>query len=80
MDLVICDLRMPHGSGEELYRWLQQRRPELVGRVVFSSGDVLAPEAATFLAEVRRPVLPKPFELDDIARVVDEVRASARAS
>jgi two-component system NtrC family sensor kinase len=80
LDLVICDLRMPQGSGEELYRWLQRHRPELAGRVVFSSGDVLAPEAATFLAEARRPVLPKPFELGDIARVVDEVRGSARAS
>lgn len=80
VELVICDLRMPQGSGEELYRWLQQHRPELVSRVVFSSGDVLAPEAATFLAEARRPVLPKPFDLRDLARVVDEVRASVHTA
>ncbi len=80
VELVICDLRMPLGSGEELYRWLQQHRPELAGRVVFSSGDVLAPEAATFLAEAGRPVLAKPFDLRDLARVVDEARASVRAA
>ncbi|MDF2775873.1 MAG: hypothetical protein K0S86_5374 [Geminicoccaceae bacterium] len=48
--------------------------------VIRTSGDVLAPEASTFLAEVRRPVLPKPFDLCDLARVVDEARASARAA
>jgi CheY-like chemotaxis protein len=78
-DLVICDLRMPTTSGEDLYRWLRQHRPELAARFVFSSGDVLAPEVAAFLAEAARPVLPKPFDLRDLTRIVDEIRGSFRA-
>jgi CheY-like chemotaxis protein len=78
-DLVICDLRMPRTSGADLYRWMQQRRPQIAARFVFSSGDVLAPEAARFLEGAGRPVLPKPFDLGDLTRIIDEVRGSARA-
>ena len=76
-DVVICDLRMPRVSGEDLYRWMQQRRPAIASRFVFSSGDVLAPDVAAFLTETGRPVLPKPFDLSELARIVDGVCGSA---
>jgi DNA-binding NtrC family response regulator len=79
-DLVICDLRMPHWSGSDLYRWLSNHRPDAVARLVVSSGDVESPESSAFLTEAQRPVLPKPFELKDLRRVVDEVLESAQAA
>ena len=79
-DVVICDLRMPRFSGSDLYRWLARNRPEAVERLVFSSGDVISPEAATFLGQAHRPVLPKPFDLGELGRIVDEVYRSAHAA
>jgi CheY-like chemotaxis protein len=76
-DLVICDLRMPRFSGCELYRWLAATRPDVVDTLVFSTGDVHSADMAEFLAQARRPVLSKPFELGDLARVAKEVAHAA---
>ena len=79
-DVVICDLRMPFFSGTDLYRWLERHRPETVERLVFSSGDVGSPEVAVFLERAQRPVLPKPFDLGELGRIVDEVYRAAHAA
>ena len=79
-DLVICDLQMPRLSGREFYGWLARARPDLASRLVFSSGDLLSPEFAAFLTDAGRPVLPKPFDLSELARIVEEVYADAHAA
>jgi DNA-binding response OmpR family regulator len=78
-DVVICDLHMPRFSGFAFYRWLAGARPDAAARVVFSSGDVESHDTAQFLRDVRRPVLPKPFDLCELDRVIDEVRAARAA-
>ena len=72
-DVVMCDLRMPHLSGVELYRQLLVSRPDLVRRLLFSTGDVVSSEAADFLAESGRPVIEKPFELSHLERLLNEI-------
>ena len=79
-DLVICDLRMPRFSGCDLFWWLAVHRPDAVARLVFSSGDLESPDSAKFLSEARRPVLPKPFDLGELTRIVDEISGSAHAA
>ena len=73
-DVVMCDLRMPHLSGAELHRELLQKRPDLVQRLVFSTGDVASADAARFLAESDRPVIEKPFELTRLEEMLVRVR------
>ena len=79
-DVVLTDLHMPNCSGIELYRGLLSSRPDLVRRLVFSSGDVASEDASTFLASSSRPVIEKPFELarlEEVFRaVVDDVRSA----
>ena len=72
-DVVMCDLRMPHVSGVELYRKLLASRPDLVRRLLFSTGDVVSSDAADFLAESRRPVIEKPFELARLEELLKEI-------
>jgi signal transduction histidine kinase/ActR/RegA family two-component response regulator len=69
--LVLCDLRMPGMSGIELHTRLLEQRPGVIDRIIFATGDTASPETAAFLARVERPVLEKPFELSQLAAVVE---------
>ncbi len=71
--VVLCDLRMPGMSGHEFYRRLQSLGSPAVDRLVFMTGDVLSPEASRFLQEAARPVLSKPFTLNDLAEILGQV-------
>jgi CheY-like chemotaxis protein/anti-sigma regulatory factor (Ser/Thr protein kinase) len=73
-DLIICDLKMPGLSGLEVHKWVSASRPDLLGRLVFASGDTASPEAAAFLSSSTCPVLEKPFELSELAAVIARVR------
>jgi CheY-like chemotaxis protein len=78
-DVVLCDLRMPHLSGVELHRELCAKRPDLVERLIFSTGDVVSADAADFLAGSERPVIEKPFELARLEELLAQIRrAGAR--
>jgi PAS domain S-box-containing protein len=60
-DLIVSDLRMPGVDGQALHAWIADKRPDLLSRVAFATGDTLGAAAARFLDEVKRPVLEKPF-------------------
>ncbi|MBI2158648.1 MAG: response regulator [Candidatus Rokubacteria bacterium] len=72
-DLVISDLRMPELDGPGLYLEVTRRHPALLRRMVFVTGDTLGPESLEFLHRTNVPTLGKPFDLDDIRRVVQQV-------
>lgn len=71
--VVLCDLRMPGMSGHEFYRRLQAAGSPAVDKLVFMTGDVLSPEASRFLQEAARPVLSKPFTLNDLTEILGQV-------
>ena len=75
-DLILTDTKMPVLDGLELYRWLEQRFPELRHRVIFVTGDVLDEDKRTFLATAGVPCLAKPFDLDEVLRLVQRILAS----
>lgn len=60
-DLILCDLAMPDRSGQDFYEELSLTRPELAERVVFVSGGAFTQQLTTFLQNVPRPCLSKPF-------------------
>jgi len=73
-DLVLCDVMMPGGGGERLYRTLLGRSPGVARRVVFLTGGAVTDAARQFLRSQPQPVLFKPLELEELARVADELR------
>jgi nitrogen fixation negative regulator NifL len=82
-DLIVTDVKMPELDGPGLYRELQRRRPELLPRLVFMTGDALSPTTARFLNDVAGPHLEKPFTAEDVElllrRVLDDARGTRGA-
>jgi PAS domain S-box-containing protein len=69
-DLILLDLRMPDMAGDALYRELLARDAALAGRIVFITGGEAAEDTQTFLEASGRPVIGKPFSLDDLRRAL----------
>jgi two-component system NtrC family sensor kinase len=65
-DVIVTDLRMPKVSGREFFEALAKEHPDLVRRVVFSTGDTVRGDTLAFLERQGRPVLHKPFSLGDL--------------
>jgi two-component system NtrC family sensor kinase len=74
-DVIISDVRMPGMAGREFVERLRRDRPELMTRLVFSTGDTFAPETAALLKEVGAPTVTKPFDFAALERVVRQVAA-----
>lgn len=75
IDLLFTDISLPGRSGVDLARGLMARAPELW--VVFSSGYASSNSLTALGPRVR--TLLKPFEFEDLQKVVDEIRGSGRA-
>ncbi len=75
--IVISDLRMPNYSGDQLHDWLADHRPDLFVRLILTTGDLGSPILGDFIARTPRPVLEKPFELVELAQLVDAVLSAA---
>ena len=71
--IVISDLRMPNYSGDQLHDWLADHRPDLFVRLILTTGDLSSPVLGEFIARTPRPVIEKPFELIELAQLVDAV-------
>lgn len=77
-DVVVSDIRMPEVDGRTLHREIERLNPDLVRRMVLLTGDTLSPETIEFLGQAGRPILFKPFTIDDLRRAVRAARTGAR--
>jgi PAS domain S-box-containing protein len=74
VDVVLCDLSMPDVSGADVYKWVEDNRPELCERMIFSSG-ANHPMAARFPDRW----LDKPFGVEQLRAIVaDRIAATRR--
>ncbi|HEU5303328.1 MAG TPA: response regulator [Gemmatimonadales bacterium] len=78
-DLVLLDLRLPQMAGDTFFLAIVRRWPRLHGRVILMSGDPWS-ELSDWPPElVGCPVLPKPFSLETLVKLIGVVLAAAEA-
>ena len=70
-DAVICDVKMPELSGQELYGRVCQIRPEMARRFIFITGDIDGEDTREFLEQSRCSYFMKPFNLERLCAAVD---------
>jgi DNA-binding NtrC family response regulator len=72
IDGAFVDLWLGEESGVELQSWIDEHQPRLSRNVVFVTGDVGSGETTSpALATLGRPVLAKPFELNELDAFVE---------
>lgn len=69
-DLVICDLRMPRLDGPAFYDALVRSGSPMQNRIIFVTGDTLAPRTMEFLESKHLPFLSKPFLVEELKLAV----------
>jgi two-component system NtrC family sensor kinase len=79
-DLVIMDFRMPVMDGRRLHEEILRRHPLMSSRVVLTTGDTVSGDPERFASRAGVPVLPKPFELEQLRRTVRERLTASRES
>ncbi len=73
VDLVISDIHRPGLNGVDLYRGLATRRPELLGRFLFLTGDTVGKSTQEFLERSRAHHLAKPILIEELQAKVEEI-------
>jgi signal transduction histidine kinase/ActR/RegA family two-component response regulator len=76
-DLVICDLRMPRLDGRAFYEALIQVGSPLSRRIIFVTGDILAPRTLEFLQQYGLPYVAKPFLVEELKLAVNHALDSS---
>ena len=75
-DVAVLDAKIPGDtSTEALYGWIEQHRPELAARVVFTTSSARDPEVAGLPGKFGCPLLAKPFAVQDFWNSVQKVLA-----
>lgn len=72
-DVILCDVRMPGMSGEALFEMVRKDRPQVAVRFVFMTGVGFGADFERFLSESGRPILEKPFSVEDALTIIRKV-------
>jgi len=77
--LIITDIKMPQISGIGFYEELKARHPELAGKVVFVTGDVLGKTTRDFIDKSGCSYILKPFRLNEFYDTVYKTLGESNA-
>jgi len=71
-DLFLIDILIPEMSGSQLYQWLLETYPRLAKKVVFCTGLAIEGNIKKFLQKSGRPLLLKPFSVDELIKTIQK--------
>lgn len=71
---VISDMRTPGGvNGADVHKWVMGNRPELIGKILFITGDIVNEETMQILQSTGAPCIEKPFRVQELISAVREL-------
>ena len=79
-DAILTDLKMPGLDGQGLYERLCKIKPQMARRFIFSTGDLANPRTQTFFQTAGCPYLSKPFKLEAVLKLLEQISRSTRAA
>jgi two-component system NtrC family sensor kinase len=80
-DVLLLDSKIPGTwSSEEVFKWIEQNRPELVPRTVYVLSNVSDPSVRAFVDATKIFCLVKPFEVSDLLAVARRVLRRVRVA
>ena len=80
-DVVLLDSKVPGTkSGDEIYRWINEMRPELASRTVLVLPNASDPAMRIFVDKAKILCFVKPFEAADLLAVVRRVLRQRNAA
>ena len=68
--ILFCDLHMPGASTLDFLAWLQAEHPRFLRRTYLITGGLYSNESQEIVAEYELPVLYKPFDRDEVERIL----------
>ncbi|MBU0609004.1 MAG: response regulator [Armatimonadetes bacterium] len=78
-DAILCDLLMPHMSGDQLFRACCEKHADVARRFIFMTGSACTAIMSDFLQHTTQPYLPKPCRVNEIRSAVEAMIATAPA-
>lgn len=75
LDVVLCDVMMPHLTGAELHARVSLDHPTMARRFVFMTGGAVTKEADAFLKTTLQPCLQKPFTPSELRATLLRIAA-----
>lgn len=78
-DVIVSDFRMPTLNGRDFHAEVRLIDSALASRIIFLTGDTVSEDTREFFDSVGNPRLAKPFQLDAVARAVNEMLLRAAA-
>jgi signal transduction histidine kinase/ActR/RegA family two-component response regulator len=68
--LILLDVRMPDMTGMEVYEKAREIAASVAERIIFLTGDVMAPELQSLLERTGAPFLAKPFQSQELLQTL----------
>lgn len=69
-DLIITDIKMPNGSGKDIYSAVALKDPHLARRIVFTTGDGASGATKEFVQDTGNELVLKPYRIEQIERAI----------
>ncbi|MFQ5552035.1 MAG: response regulator [Gemmatimonadales bacterium] len=76
--VITCDVMMPVLDGIQFFERLRESDPDSASRVIFVTAWADEPLVQRFVRQTGRPVLQKPFEMDEFIDAIKTIAESSR--
>ena len=79
-DVILSDLKMPGLDGQGFYERLLKIKPGMARRFIFTTGDLANPKTQAFFQSSGCPYLSKPFRLEMVLTLLQQIARNAQAA